>query len=472
LKVLPLSPEPDFRRSAPDGGTSPYPDTILVPGAKISDKIRLIAPLGFGGMGTVWRAEHLGLETEVAVKFMSAQHARDPRLVERFAREGRMGARIRSPHVVSVFDCATTPDGVPYIVMELLEGEDLDTRIQREGALGLDLVLRILLQTGTALGHAHAMGIVHRDIKPDNIFLVGADKTLFVKLLDFGIAKQEYDLPGLTTSGSTIGTPYFMSPEQLLDPKRVGERSDLWSLGVVVYHCLTGRVPFAKESFGAICVAINEGSFIPPSRLSSRVPPGIDAWMTRALCREVEGRFRSANEMCEAFVEELARAGRPRPNGPHGWTGWLGLLAVALGCAGPSFWKFASFSAAGTEIGNVLMQLGSSRAHLPPLNPTPPSEPARGQSDPVPLRLATPWKTFAEPDLRAPPPAVALAPLRAPPRGPASTHTKPSGLELVPEPTPAAPGMPNQDALRRLREGPETPPGSVPAGTTTADPGL
>jgi eukaryotic-like serine/threonine-protein kinase len=401
----------------------------------ISKKIRLVRQLGSGGMGTVWMADDLALDTQLAVKFMSPAHARVPALVKRFEREGKLAARMRSPHVVDVFDYAATDDGIPYIVMELLSGENLDTRITREGALGLELTLRILLQVSRALGRAHGMGIIHRDIKPDNIFLVGSGSDVFVKILDFGIAKQEDELPGLTTSGSTIGTPCYMSPEQLLDPKSVDERSDLWSLGVVIYHCLTGAVPFARESFGAICVAIHEGSFAPPSGLRAAIPPSVDAWMVRALCRDARGRFRSAEEMCEAFIDGLAKDRGPRAHAVESLPSlcFIGdaldaraeqrsaarrargtshrIPLVLLAVAALSGLELTRSLAATPEEPLPLGGIGStsralaldvfrSAAELPPLNPTPPSTSERGLSDPVPLSISSPWRTFAEPDLR------------------------------------------------------------------------
>jgi serine/threonine-protein kinase len=402
----------------------------------ISDKIRLVRRLGSGGMGTVWLAEHLPLDAQVAVKFMSAEHARDPGLVERFVREAKIGARIRSPHVVDVFDYAATDDGVPYIVMELLTGEDLETRIGREGALGLRLTLRILIQVARALMHAHAVGIVHRDIKPDNIFLVGREEDVFVKILDFGIAKQEHDIPGLTTSGSTIGTPCYMSPEQLLDPKSVDERSDLWSLGVVVYHCLTGSVPFARESFGAICVAIHEGTFAPPSTLSASLPSSVDAWMTRALSRDADARFRSAEEMCAAFLEAIVQkytaprlvshlrgslgvvadvlevragldgtrtmAARRRARMPLGPLALLLLCAIQISrssAARPD--DPAPLGGTGLAARALMTRTFTSHEDLPPLNPTPRPPPERDLTDPIRLSVSAPGKAFAEPDLRA-----------------------------------------------------------------------
>jgi serine/threonine protein kinase len=281
----------------------------LHPGMHVTPNIELIEPLGTGGMGTVWLAQHSGLGTRVAVKFMSGVHAQDPALVERFAREAKLAARIKSPHVVQTFDYATTENGIPFIVMELLEGQDLQSYLNKFPRLNLEATSRVLVQVCKALAKAHALEIVHRDIKPDNIFLIENDGEPFVKVLDFGIAKDQSPVPGITVSGTTMGTPSFMSPEQLFAPKDVGPRSDLWSAAVVTYRALTGRLPFEGDSFGAVCVAINGGTFPKPSSLNADIPPELDAWFARALARKPSERFQSAGEMANAYLACLHEAG-------------------------------------------------------------------------------------------------------------------------------------------------------------------
>jgi serine/threonine protein kinase len=281
----------------------------LEPGMRISHNIQLVRLLGVGGMGSVWLADHAGLETQVAVKFMTDDAAAEPALVSRFAREAKLAARIKSPHVVQIFDYATTAGGVPFIVMELLDGEDLETRVEREHALDLEDTSRVLIQVCKALARAHALGVVHRDIKPENIFLIDDDDDIFVKVLDFGLARDNLRRKRITVSGTTMGTPSYMSPEQLFHPRCVDARSDLWSTAVVVYACLTGRLPFDGDSFGSICIAINSGRFVPPSQLNENLPPGLDAWFDKALTRKQDARFQSATEMANAFLAELQKAG-------------------------------------------------------------------------------------------------------------------------------------------------------------------
>ncbi|XYH92759.1 serine/threonine-protein kinase [Sorangium sp. So ce1128] len=275
------------------------------PGQQVTSTLRLSRQLGKGAMGSVWVADHLALGTQVAVKFMSPAYAEQSGFVERFRREAMAAAQIKSPHVAQVFDHGVTTDGVPYIVMELLEGEDLKRRMQRLGALPPLEVTTIVSQTAKALGRAHQLGIVHRDIKPDNIFLLDVEGELFVKVVDFGVAKRVQGAPqgelGMTSTGSVLGTPLYMSPEQLLSAKHVDQRADLWGLAVVAYHALTGQVPFRGETLGALSVVLHTGIFTPPSALRPELSPAIDAWMKRALALDPAARFASARQMAEAL---------------------------------------------------------------------------------------------------------------------------------------------------------------------------
>jgi serine/threonine-protein kinase len=286
----------------------------LAAGALVTPTLRLVRHLDGGGMGQVWIAEHLTLRAYVAVKFMASSITDAHGAAERFAREARAAAQIRSPHVVQVFDHGLTAEGAPYIVMELLDGEDLSRRLARLGVLDVRSTAILLRQIGRALEKAHSLGIVHRDIKPGNVFLVDAGGDLLAKLLDFGIAKQfERVERTVTESGVMVGSPAYMSPEQIVHPRGVDFRSDLWALAVVAYECLTGRKPFEGESVGALCMAIERGTFRPPTALRPDLPRALDAWFQRAFAREARSRFGSAREMGEAFV---AAAGLPLQDAP------------------------------------------------------------------------------------------------------------------------------------------------------------
>ncbi|MBI4705784.1 MAG: serine/threonine protein kinase [Deltaproteobacteria bacterium] len=278
----------------------------LEAGKIIGQNLKLLRELGKGAMGSVWAAEHLTLHRQVAVKFMSRVLMESEISVERFEREATAAAQIASPHVAHIYDHGTTGEGERYIVMELLVGEDLSARCKRLGPLPLREVAHIVVQLCKALGKAHQLGIVHRDIKPDNVFLIDSDGEIFVKVLDFGVAKRAAEgSVGMTSTGAMLGTPRFMSPEQFLSAKHVDPRSDLWSVGVVTYYAVTGQPPFGGENLGQLCMAIEKGVFPPPSALRPDVPAAFDAWCLKALSQEQAARFQSAREMAQALAFAL-----------------------------------------------------------------------------------------------------------------------------------------------------------------------
>ncbi len=288
----------------------------------VTPNVRLVRHLGDGGMGSVWVATHLRLESEVAVKFI------DPLLIQqqpsiraRFRREATAAAKIDSPHVVRTFDHGEMDDGTPFIVMELMRGESLADRIHRSGPLGLRDTELVVVQVCKALRMAHKLGIVHRDIKPDNVFLVGqlhdagdddalgAGDELFVKILDFGIAKEVNREGSLATmAGSLLGTPYYMSPEQILSSKDVDFRADLWAVAVMAYECLTGSLPFNGETLGGVIAAVVSGRFTPPSALAYGLFGVLDSWFARALAMDPSERFGSTRELGNAFAAAVKLA--------------------------------------------------------------------------------------------------------------------------------------------------------------------
>jgi serine/threonine-protein kinase len=281
----------------------------------IQGRYRLDSLLGKGGMGSVWRAEHLQLKSKVAVKRLDESIAENPDAMARFIREAQASAALRSANVVQVFDYGLD-EGVAFIAMELLEGESLAERIQRLGRLSVDDTMRFMGEVLRAMSKAHAAGIVHRDLKPDNIFIC-RDEPEFAKILDFGVAKLTGSSAiggSHTQTGVVIGTPYYMSPEQA-QGKAIDARSDLWALGVIVYECLTGRLPFFGESFGEILVAICTAQAVPPSHVAP-VPNGFNEWFARATERDRDKRFQSAKEMAVALMAVLS--GAPQGNG-LGW---------------------------------------------------------------------------------------------------------------------------------------------------------
>jgi serine/threonine-protein kinase len=283
-------------------------------GQMVADRYRLESLLGRGGMGSVWKAEHLQLGSPVALKVLKPAVARNKNSVARFIREAKAAALLRSPHVVQILDYGQDGE-IVYMAMELLDGESLHARL-RQGALDRDLVATVMTHVGRAVGRAHEMGIVHRDLKPDNVFLVENDDEIVAKVLDFGIAKA--DVWGLevsseaptTQTGALLGTPYYMSPEQATGQKDVDHRADLWALGVITYECLLGKRPYRSDSLGDLVLQICTRPQPVPSQLGS-VPAGFDAWFARAQARDREDRFQSARDMVSELRRILAPAAPP-----------------------------------------------------------------------------------------------------------------------------------------------------------------
>ena len=285
------------------------PRVTLAAGMEVTPSVRLVSPLGAGGMGAVWLADHTALNTRVVVKFMLIGLDSSVSARARFKREAEAASQVKSPHVVQTFDYGVTADGVPFIVMEHLEGRDLGQEIAAKGPLDPARVVSIVAQVSKALTKAHAANLLHRDIKPDNIFLCHheAEDDLFVKLLDFGIAKThtaegaEITLDGQTKTGQVVGTPFYMSPEQVTAQKVIDLRSDLWSLGVVAFEALTGVRPYDGPSFGALAVKIATGEPPKPSDHNPSLPPSVDEWFARACARDPAKRFGSARELSDRF---------------------------------------------------------------------------------------------------------------------------------------------------------------------------
>ena len=283
---------------------TPEPDKI------VGGKYRLEKPLAKGGMGSVWIARHTELDSPVAVKFMAHELVGTPVAEARFKREAKAAAQLRSPNVVSIQDYGVQ-DGAPYMVMELLDGEDLSGLLGRAGRLSIARVAVIVGQVAKALALAHAAGIVHRDLKPSNLFLSRSGEDEVVKVLDFGIAKDTRSMLVVdkTTSGVLVGSPMYMSPEQARG-EAIDFRSDLWSLGVVVYEALVGRPPFVSDHLGALLARIHEARVEPPTSIAPDLPAAIDAYVARALARQQEARFPSARAMADELAA-IAQAQAP-----------------------------------------------------------------------------------------------------------------------------------------------------------------
>lgn len=285
-------------------------------GDVIGGKYRVIRLIGDGGMGAVYEAHHELLGTNVALKFLHSELARRSGLSTRFLQEARVSARIQSPHVTRVTDVDQTPDGSPFIVMELLSGESLQNLLDRRSKVPRDQAIDFAVQILAGLEAAHALGVVHRDLKPDNVFITPSTGGPVLKLLDFGIAKlydeSEYK-KGLTRPGAIMGTPEYMAPEQLYSADKVDHRADLYSIGVLLYEMLTGERPAYGDDAAAIVGQVAQGKIRRLTEHDASLKGALSDLVHRAMAPEKDQRFESAAEMRLALANlagELSVAGK------------------------------------------------------------------------------------------------------------------------------------------------------------------
>jgi serine/threonine-protein kinase len=281
---------------------------------------KVTAQVGQGGMGVVYMAEHPALGRKAAIKVLHQRLAADPEVVSRFFHEARASNAIRHPNIVEAYDYGTLPDGATYIIMEFLEGESLATRLDKAGRLPVRTALDFAHQAAGALAAAHDKAIVHRDLKPDNLFVTPDARmpgSELIKILDFGIAKLAAPVDDVlshkTRTGAMLGTPLYMSPEQCLGVREVDHRTDIYSLGCILYEMLCGVPPFVSEGFGALVnMHINQPAE-PPSRRSPEVPAAIDRVVLRMLAKDAGERFADMRAVQEALLVEIARAPTHKP---------------------------------------------------------------------------------------------------------------------------------------------------------------
>jgi eukaryotic-like serine/threonine-protein kinase len=440
--------------------------SVGAPQQILSGKYRLERELGRGGMGSVWLAQHLTLRSPVAIKLIDPQIASNPEALARFLREAQAAAALRSPHVVQILDHGVD-EGVPFIVMELLEGESLAARLERQQRLTPEETARIITQVARAMTRAHEAGVVHRDLKPDNIFLVRNDEEEVAKVLDFGVAKSHLHgmgaAAGATRTGSVLGTPYYMSPEQAEGAKSLDHRTDIWAMGVIAYECLLGAKPFESDTLGGLLLAICARDMPVPSR-ASRAPAGFDHWFARACSRDQNLRFASAKQ---AAQELRAICGAPEAQaiaaGPHSGraavqasslplastTGHLGLSAsretakrsapaivlALLGMAVVGGGVFFALRGQGTD--PIAASSASAPAELPKAAAPPVAPPEPPKSAPT-ADAPTAQAPSAAPIASSAPVPVTRAPVRpGVTRKSSSTEKKPAAAPAV-EPAPAA----------------------------------
>jgi eukaryotic-like serine/threonine-protein kinase len=385
-------------------------------GQTLARKYRVDSVLGDGAMGVVYSVTHLTLGQRVALKVLRPDFSRDAVFVSRFLREAKAMAQIKSPHVAHVYDVDRLEDGTPYIVMERLEGSDLAAVLRAEGHLPIVDVVTWAIEVCDAIGTAHAGGIIHRDLKPENIFLAESESgARTVKVVDFGISKQL----GATTTidpGSWVGSPIYISPEQLQSTRDIDGRADLWSLGVTLFELLTAEWPFASGSLPALSLAVLHQ---PPTRLRERrpeAPESLERIITRCLEKDPARRFATANELAGALREVLAPAPPPPssnpPPLPRHRTSWFVLAGVgaaaALALAALGAPLLDRRDAGGPTANPPTPTLGTTTGG--PL-PEPPREPAAAPSSgaeappsPSPSPSASVVSVFVIPGSQRPPP--------------------------------------------------------------------
>jgi len=332
-------------------------------GTVIDDKYALERLIGEGGMGVVFEAKHLRLRQRLAIKVLRPDLPDLDRVVERFEREARAAAQLQSIHAARVFDVDTLPNGLPYIVMEYLEGRDLDAELGQTGPMKVRDAIDIAIQVADAMGEAHRAGIVHRDLKPSNLFLCRKDEDArpVVKVLDFGISKSTSERAQLTPHEAYFGTPHYAAPEQLRAAGTADARSDIWSLGIIMFELLTGRTPFQGSPTSVIAQVVSEP--IPwPLRYRPDLPRALARVVIRALQRDPRRRYQTM----EDFARALAPFGANRAAASDDGAGdspasrKLGEILVDDGVLDPRELERALGvqRRTGSQIGRVLLESG------------------------------------------------------------------------------------------------------------------
>lgn len=285
-------------------------DAGYQPGQQVTPELRLRNKLGEGAMGSIWAADHLRLGHPVAVKFVSASQAEEnPQAFERFQRESSILEGFRHPNVIGAFGQGTTTGGQPYIVLEMMAGEEIVDRIERDGVFTVEELTLIVHQLGSALAALHSHGIIHRDIKAENIFIAGDEHQLQIKLYDFGLAKRPGEKDArkmLTGMGVMVGTAEYMSPEQIVSSRDVDHYADLWAFAVLTYVCMCGGLPFHGTNLVETFAEVKDGKFERPSTIRDDIGPAIDSWFVRAFHMERDKRYGTAQEMIDSWNAAIA----------------------------------------------------------------------------------------------------------------------------------------------------------------------
>lgn len=412
-------------------------------GVTLADRYLVRQRIGVGGMGYVYEAEHQLIGRRVAVKILNRRVADDPELLRRFMNEARAMGTLRHPNIVESYDVSVTPDGVPFVVLEFLEGHSLARELALQGALPLDRAVRIVVQVAAALAAAHHRGIVHRDIKPGNIFLLDDG---MVKVLDFGISKfDDSDIgeSGGSRPGSIMGSPNYMAPEQVFDPDGVDARADIYSLGAVLYEMLSGVMPFADVGYPRILKLVTEQEPKAVETLCSGLDPSIAAIVRRAMAKDPNARFQSAAEFASEMLSCVSTVSSVMQS-PYGTFSEAGFrvpttpvpAAHVSSHAPPNFWQeWRVPLMAGTALAVVIAVLWLAFAGREPTQPTA-SPPVKGKGT-----------TMQKPAQGAAPATEPTPPEQTPARDTATTPKSDTATRRGDPPRPADRRRPRSSAL-------------------------
>jgi eukaryotic-like serine/threonine-protein kinase len=440
-------------------------------GDLVAGKYRVEEVLGEGGMGVVVCALHLQLDERVAIKFLLPDLLSIPEAVQRFTREARAAVKIKNEHVARVFDVGTLDSGAPYMVMEYLEGDDLAAWLERRGPLPVELAVDFVLEACEALAEAHAIGIVHRDLKPANLFCTRRpDGTPSIKVLDFGISRMtgtggSAEL-GLTKSSIMMGSPCYMSPEQMRTPHDVDFRADIWALGAILHELIVGRPPFPGESLPEVCLKITTAE---PDRLGSLkpgVPPALDAVVLKCLEKVRDRRYPDVASLAAAlapFASERVRASAQRITNVPSKTAVVAGASAATATESPSSrarsrkWPIAIATLSGALAAGVGALVWMAR-----------EQPARRAPG-----LAMPASPLPPAVESKPPAATTVERVESPAALPSPPDPSPAGRPApAVRPTPVRSGGHRSEASHRATKGPARSSSSsnVPSRPTTEPP--